>query len=88
MNIKNRLKRLENEMIGDSTVCSCFPKSRTELYSADLSADSESSEPVLIGKPVPDICQDCRKPIKKQQIILQFVDGTTKDRFPKEWQAK
>jgi hypothetical protein len=56
------------------------------MYQADLSEDSDTSEPVLTGEPVPDVCADCRKPIEKRKIILQLCDHTTKDRFPDEWQ--
>lgn len=88
MNIKSRLRKLENEMIGGSTVCSCSFQNKFETYYQDLSSDSENTEPVLLGEPMPDLCTNCRKPIEKQQIIIQGVDGTTKDRFPEQWQAK
>lgn len=84
MNIKHRLKKLEN-VIDDSTVCGCFPQRNFESYRADLSEDSESSEPVLMTEAVPDVCLNCRKPIEKRIIIFQFYDQTTKDRFPEEW---
>ncbi len=35
MNIKNRLKKLENEVIDDSTVCVCIPQF-AETYIRDL----------------------------------------------------
>jgi len=85
MNIKNRLKKLENEVIDDSTVCACFPQKNTETWKADLGADSNTSEPELLGEPVPEVCDRCGKQINKDVIILQFVDETTKDRFPNEW---
>ncbi|MDQ3748645.1 MAG: hypothetical protein M3367_06495 [Acidobacteriota bacterium] len=50
--------------------------------------DSESSEPVLSGEPLPDVCPNCRKPIEKNQIIVQICDGTTPERFPAEWNKK
>jgi hypothetical protein len=84
--IKNRLRKLEKA--GDnSTVCACYPQIRVEVYQADLSEDSDTSEPVLTGEPVPNICPVCRKPIEKRKIILQLCDHTTKDRFPDEWQS-
>lgn len=86
MNLRNRLKKLERAG-DDSTVCECYPQRNVEIYFADLSKKSNTSEPVLSGEPVPDICPDCRKPIEKQQIIIQGVDGTTQDRFPEQWQA-
>jgi hypothetical protein len=87
MNILNRLKKLET-VTDDSTVCACFPQIRVEMYQADLSEDSDTSEPVLTGEPVPDVCADCRKPIEKRKIIVQLCDHTTKDRFPDEWNER
>jgi hypothetical protein len=46
------------------------------------------SQPVLTSEPVPDVCPNCRKRTEKKSITVQLVDGTTKDRFPDEWQAK
>ncbi len=70
MNLRNRLKKLERAG-DDSTACACFPQIRVEMYQADLSEDSDTSEPVLTGEPVPDVCADCRKPIEKRKIIIQ-----------------
>ncbi len=85
MNIKNRLKKLER-VTDDSAVCVCFPQ-HFSFFIQDLSADAEHNEPVLSGKPVPDICPDCCKPTEKNSITIQGVDGTTKDRFPEIWNA-
>lgn len=87
MNILSRLKKLENKIIDTSTVCGCVPQRNAEIYKADLSEDSNSSEPILWSEPVPDVCPDCRKPIEKQKIIIQGCDHTTKDRFPNEWRT-
>lgn len=84
MNIKNRLKKLET-IIDPSTVCVCSPQARYEVYLQDLGEDAESDDPVLSGEPVPDVCPACRKRIEKKNITVQLVDGTTKDRFPDEW---
>lgn len=81
------MKKLENAVIDDSTVCGCRPQTIFEIYRTDLSEDSNSSEPVLTSRQAPDVCPDCRKPIEKQVIIIQGVDHTTKDRFPDEWKA-
>jgi hypothetical protein len=85
MNISNRLKKLE-KVTDDSTVCACQPQ-RYEIYLQDLGADAETNEPVLSGKPTPDVCPNCFKPTEKNSITVQLVDGTTKDRFPDEWKA-
>ncbi len=78
------MKKLENELIDDKGFCACYPQMRVELYEADLSEDSDTSEPVLQGEPVPDVCPDCRNPTEKHKIIVQICDQTTPDRFPKE----
>ncbi|MDQ3131085.1 MAG: hypothetical protein M3Q99_10030 [Acidobacteriota bacterium] len=85
MNIKSRLKKLER-VTDDSIVCACYPQ-RFETYIQDLGADAETNEPILSGKPTPDVCPDCLKPTEKKGITVQLVDGTTKDRFPDEWKA-
>ena len=84
MNIKTRLKKLET-VIDPPSVCVCYPQARYEVYLQDLGEDAESNDPVLSGEPVPDVCPDCRKQIEKNSITVQLVDGTTKDRFPDEW---
>jgi len=86
MNIKSRLDKLSSEVIGDSSVCVCYPQ-KFEVYTQDLGEDAEHNEPVLSGKPTPDVCPVCRKPNEKNSIIVQLVDGTSKDRFPDEWKA-
>lgn len=84
MNIKSRLKKLET-VTDSSTVCACYPQ-RYETFSQDLGEDAPlDSQPILTSKPVPDICPVCRKPTEKNSIVVQFVDGTTKDRFPEHW---
>ena len=88
MNIRNRLRKLETEVIDDSTVCACYPQVRTELWIADLSEKSESSEPVLMGEAAPDTCPDCGRPIEKHKIIIQGCDHTTPERFPEEWDKR
>ena len=84
MNILNRLKKLETA-IDPSSVCVCYPQVRCEVYLQDLGEDAASNDPVLSGEPVPDVCPDCRKRIEKNSITVQLVDGTSKDRFPAEW---
>jgi hypothetical protein len=86
MNLRSRLKKLENEVIDDSTVCACDPQ-RYEIYYQDLSKNAKTNEPILRGEPAPDVCPNCRKPAEKNSITVQFVDGTTKDRFPELWNA-
>jgi hypothetical protein len=87
MTIKNRLKTVEEKMnITNSEFCACYPQ-HFETYTQDLGADAEHNEPVLTSKPTPEICPVCRKPTEKNRIIVQLVDGTTKDCFPDEWKA-
>lgn len=85
--IKTRLKTIEEKMnITNSEFCACFPQ-HFEIYTQDLGEDAEHSEIVLTSKPTPDVCPVCRKPTEKNRIIVQLVDGTTKNRFPDEWKA-
>lgn len=90
MNIKNRLQKLEATMqTGGGGFCLCRDAAqRTEIWLADLSAKSNTSEPYERSKIVPDFCDQCRRPIERRKVILQLCDGTTKDRFPEEWNAK
>ncbi len=86
MNIKTRLRKLET-VTGDSTVCTCQPR-YTETYLQDLGEDAPlDSQPVLSGDALPDVCPNCFKPTEKNSLTIQLVDGTTKDRFPDEWEA-
>ncbi len=87
MNIINRLKKLESKAFDDSSFCACYPAFHSEIYLQDLGEDSENTEPTLSGEPVPDVCSRCQKLIEKRQIIIQFVDQTTKTRFPNEWKS-
>jgi hypothetical protein len=84
MTILNRLKRLKDSVIDDSTVCACYPQ-HFETYIQDLGEDAETNAPVLSGKPTPDVCPNCFKPTEKNSITVQLCDGTTKDNFPDEW---
>jgi hypothetical protein len=82
MSLKNRLKKLEIQTGVNSKICECYQQRNVEIYQADLTEDSDSSEPVLIGESIPKACLNCRKQIEKQQIILQICDQSTKERFP------
>lgn len=83
MNLKNRIKKLEKTTDTDG-FCACR-KIWMETYFQDLSEDSENIEPVLHSEPAPDVCKQCNKPTRKEQMIIQFVDNTTIERFPEEW---
>jgi hypothetical protein len=80
--------KLETDINLKSKTCRCLAQIKTELYKADLSESSKTDEPVLISEPLPDICPNCRKFINKQQIVLQFCDRTTENRFPDQWKAR
>ncbi len=60
-------------MLNDSTICVCHPQQNFDVYILDLSEDSESSEPVLKGEAVPDVCPDCRKPTEKNSITVKIL---------------
>jgi hypothetical protein len=59
----------------DAEVCYCRPqKEREEIYWQDLTSDSADTNKQLSGRPVPDICPTCHKPIEKQITVIQICD--------------
>lgn len=64
-NLKTRIEKLEQ--VGNSAKCEC---SRVKMESYDC----EGQEPQLMSEPVPDVCEKCRKPIKKTIIRLSFME--------------
>jgi hypothetical protein len=85
MTIAKRLKRLERST-EQSLTCICFPPN-IEAYIQDLGEDASDNEPKLASDPIPDVCPKCGKQTEKKVTTIQLVDGTTKDRFPAEWQS-
>ena len=85
MNLKTRIAKIEKAIAPGNGFCQCRDVRKKEIWFADLSAESDTTEPSFEGQPVPDTCEKCRRPIEKQIIVLQLVDQTTKDRFPEEW---
>jgi hypothetical protein len=81
MNINNRLNKLESKTNLKSENCTCNGGfEQTEVW---IKQD-ENSEPYLSGKPIPDTCGRCNKPIIKQIIIIEGVTSKT----PKPEMAK
>jgi hypothetical protein len=73
MQLRNRLEALENQLFGDnSTVCACYPE-RFEIFIQNLGVFAATNEPVLKGKPIPDICPNCLKPTEKNSITIQIL---------------
>jgi hypothetical protein len=70
MTILDRLKKLET-VADNSTVCLCHPQ-HFSIFIQDLGADAETNEPVLRGKPTPDVCPDCLKPTEKNSLTFQI----------------
>ncbi len=64
--------------------CRCRSTNSFEIWQADLTVASDTSEPHLRSGSVADVCRQCHKPIRKQEFILQRCDSTTIDRFPEE----
>ena len=85
MTISKRLKRLERGT-EQRLMCICFPQ-YIETYIQGLGEDASDNQPKLWGKPVPDTCLECGNQTEKKVTTIQLVDGTTKDRFPAEWQS-
>ncbi len=78
MSIKNRLKRMETEIIKeDSEFCACSSEIRTEVWIPFF--DGEKYVPMLDGEPIPDVCRDCRKPILTETITITPVAGSSNE---------
>jgi hypothetical protein len=87
MNIKSRLKKLENEVIDNSQFCRCNGyKPQTEIREEKVFYDAyetgvyipyqnrpNQDESNKLDKEVLEICLRCKKPINKRVIILQIV---------------
>lgn len=82
MNIQGRLKKLETSA-GNPAICRC-KNFYSETYQQDLTEDTETIEPRLLGEAVPDICPHCQKSIEKQVFILQLVDSDSAKNYPEE----
>lgn len=90
MNIKGKIKRLEDKLNVNSEFCACFSHKgivfpRTEIYHQNFSKDSPDTTPILQGEPIPDFCEKCGKAVEKNQIIIQFVDASTKENYPERF---
>ncbi len=67
MNIKNRLKKLQNQIIGnDSDLCVCPDAKRFEF----IERRNETDTLINAGS---SFCEKCGKPIEKQTIVINFV---------------
>lgn len=65
MNIKNRLKKLQSQIIGnDSEFCGCQREWRTNVILPSLDGEAEDARETL----PPEVCDHCRKPIEKRVI--------------------
>ncbi len=63
MNIKNRINKLEKQ-INPSEFCNCIETPKTEIRFPE----KENGDEVIL---IPDICERCRKTVKK--IIIEIV---------------
>ena len=81
MSIKNRLKKLQIQIIGnDSEFCGC----KKELKTIVIVPSPDGGKMTLDGKPyikpsceeTPEFCERCRKPIEKQVIIVRGVKSS------------
>ena len=66
MNIKNRLRRLEDAGVG-SEFCACPNTRKYEVI------ECHEGKPDVINVAVADACDACGKAIQKQTIIVEFV---------------
>ena len=91
MNIKSKIKRLEEKLNVNSELCACFSHKgktfpRWEVYHQDLSIDSTDTTPILQGEPIPDFCEICGKAVLKEQIIIVGCDASTKENYPEHFE--
>ncbi len=70
MNVKNRLKRMEMEIIKeDSDVCACPKETRNVVILPNV--DGEPIREPAEDDKSPEFCDQCRKPILIETIIIQ-----------------
>ncbi len=88
MNIKNRLKKLESEIIGDSHFCRCNgDQPQFELIQEPIFYDAyetgkyipyqdrlnQDKSDTARKEEKPENCMQCKKPVNKRIIILHLV---------------
>ncbi len=76
MNLRNRLTKMENQIIGnDSELCVCPDILEWKF----IDHHSDEGEGNSIEIPVAHICNKCGKPVDKQIIIIQGVKAKKPD---------
>ncbi len=74
MNIKNRLNKLHSQIIGnDSDFCGCPDTPKLEFI------ERRGGETDTVITSVADSCEQCRQPIGKQTIIIDYVKSQKPD---------
>ena len=74
MQLKQRIKRIESKVkINHSPFCAC--KNYAGISAPLTEIVFEKNGVQTIENPVADFCEQCRKPIEKQQIIVCFVES-------------
>lgn len=76
MSIKKRISKLEAVTGAKSIFCECKQTIKNEIYRQDLTSNSETPEPQIMSKPVPEICQICKRKIEKSVFIIRFVESS------------
>jgi hypothetical protein len=89
MNLQNRLKRMENQIITGDEFCAESCRQHPEIITTHehdgvpcdvpewFDKPNVTSQP---KKPILDVCPDCGKPTRKQIITLNWVTST-KERY-------
>ncbi len=72
MQLKNRLKKMEKQLITSGEVCACPDTPKFELIERRGETDT-------VTNAVADSCEKCGKPIEKQTIIIDFVKAKKPD---------
>jgi hypothetical protein len=72
MQLKNRLKKIEQQLNVSDEFCACTDTPKTEIILRRGETDTITSA-------VAGSCEKCGKPVEKQTIILDFVKAAKPD---------
>ncbi|CAN5384507.1 hypothetical protein BH20ACI2_BH20ACI2_09760 [soil metagenome] len=86
MNIDNRLTKLENIAGINSEFCSCRREVLTRVIAPDLDRTETEHDALIAEAQKPEYCDQCKKEIEKQLIIIQAAsrNDTQRETTPGE----
>jgi ssDNA-binding Zn-finger/Zn-ribbon topoisomerase 1 len=80
MHLKNRLKKMEKQLITSGEICACLDTPKLEFIERRGETDT-------ITNAVGASCEKCGKPIEKQTIIIDYVKTKKPDWMTEEQYA-